>query len=290
MTPVMKNAPLVHVVADISFSRLPEPASDVIERLHSELLDAGFPERIDTIRQAVEVVVSAPESEQQTEQKVTQIKRLVFRNAGKTRLVEFTQNSVEGTGRLILKVTDYQGKEEFFALLEQLLGIFKHCLPQLGKAALKGVALNYVDLIVPAGNQTMGELVTPEICPPQLAAVQDQKFLFGSSFRLVETAPDQRLRVAFEEVPVNNRGLTKVLPDHLAEHDKRCGLSIQAKEHWWNIPTETYGILDTQHICQLQQSPQLQEFDILGKFRELQATCSSVFREVTTETAIASWT
>ena len=56
MTPVMKNAPLVHVVADISFSRLPEPAADVVERLHSELLDAGFPERIDAIRQAVEAV------------------------------------------------------------------------------------------------------------------------------------------------------------------------------------------------------------------------------------------
>lgn len=289
MTPVMKNAPLVHVIADISFSRLPEPATETIEHLHSELLDAGFPERIDATLQTVELVFPVPESEHQTAQKVFRTKRLVFRNAGKTRLVEFTQNEVDGTGRLSLKVTDYPGKNDFFALLEQLLGIFRKCLPQLGKTALKGLALNYVDLIVPANNQAMNELVTREICPPQLTAVQAQKFLFGSSFRLVETAADQRLQVAFEEVPVNNGSLTKVLPDHLVEHDKRCGLSIQAKEHWWNIPTETYGILDTQHIFQLQQSVQFQEFDILEKFRELQVTCSSVFNEVTTETARASW-
>ena len=289
MTPVMTNAPLVHVVADISFSRLPELAADVIERLHSELLEVGFPERIDATRQAVEVVLGQSETEKQAEQKVAQIKRLVFRNPGKTRLVEFTQNQLEGTGRKNLKVTDYLGKDEFFKVLEQLLGIFKAHLPQLGKTALKGITLNYVDLIVPAGEQTLNSLVTAEICPPQLSAVNNQKFLFGSSFRLMETARDQGLRVAFEEVRTNEGNLTKVLPDHLIEHDSRCGLSIQAKDHWWAIPTETYGILDTQHICQLQQSPQLQDYDILTKFRELQKACSSVFNAVTTEDARASW-
>lgn len=85
-------------------------------------------------------------------------------------------------------------------MLEQLLGIFIAHLPQLGKTALKGITLNYVDLIVPAGEQILNSLVTAEICPPQL-----------------------------------------------------------------------------------------QDYDILAKFRELQKACSSVFNAVTTEDARASW-
>lgn len=289
MTPVMKNAPLVHVVAEISFSRLPEPKAEVIEGLHADMLDAGYPERIDANRQAVEVMLSAPGAAQQAEQKATEIRRLIFRNPGKTRLVEFTQNHLDGIGRLILKVTDYPGKDSFFTQLEGLLAIFKARFPQLGKSVLKGMSLNYVDLIVPAREQSLGDLVTPEIRPPQLPGLENQSFLFGSSFRLAETAPDQRLRVAFEEVRTNNGSLTKVLPDHLVEHDKRCGLTIEAKNHWWQIPTESYGILDTQHICQLQQSPQLQDYVIVERMRELQKACSSVFRQVTTESARASW-
>lgn len=289
MAPVMQKAPLVHVVAEISFSHLPDPSKEVIEKLHGDLLEADFPEHIESIRQAVEFVLPALGSTDQAQQTVSQIKRQVFRNAHKTKLVEFTQDPQISTGRIIYKVTDYAGKEAFFAQLQKLLEIFKKHLPNLSKTTFKGVSLNYVDLIVPEVDQQLSDLVTAEICPPQLTTINNQKFMFGTSFRMVETAPGQRLQVAFEEVRPNEEKLTKVLPDHLMEADPRCGLNMQAREHWWQIKSETYGILSVQHLFQPQESQQMQAFDSIKKLRDLQEICSQVFKEVTTETAIQTW-
>lgn len=51
-------------------------------------------------------------------------------------------------------------------LLEHLLVTFKVWFPQFGKTALKRIILNYIDLIVPAGEQTLADLVTAETPRP----------------------------------------------------------------------------------------------------------------------------
>lgn len=280
-SPVLTQAPLIHVVAQLHFSALPPWTSEERDALHREMIALGFPELNDASMNLVEWSVST-DMEQEPRHSSKQIPRLVFKGAGEHALVELRED------QLILKTTDYLGHEAFLATWFEVLNVISAAVPRFERLLLHRMSLRYVDLIVPKPSETLRELVVASLLPPDLPGLEAEP-LFGTTVKVVRTGDDHHLRVAFEEVVSQNRRFTKVLPDDLIEHDSRCGLSIKAQSHWESLPDGSYGILDIEHVHTTHNKPALGSVDKVASFHQLYDKASRVFWSVVTEQAKASW-
>lgn len=280
-TPVLAQAPLIHVVAQLHFSALPRWTSEERDALHREMIALGFPELIEASMNLVEWSVSA-DMEHEPQRSSKQIPRLVFKRAGEHALVELRED------QLLLKTTDYVGHEAFLATWFEVLNVFSSAVPKFESLLLHRMSLRYVDLIVPKQDEALRELVTSALLPPALPDLEAEP-LFGSTVKVVRTGEERHLRVAFEEVVAQNSRLTKVLPDDLVEHDVKCGLSIKGQAHWDSLPDGFYGILDIEHVHTTHSKPTLGSVDKAASFRQLYDEASPVFWSVVTEQAQTSW-
>lgn len=276
----LSQAPLVHVVAQMHFSELPPYAEVALQQLHRMLVDAGFPERVESSLEAFEWALPGVGS-QEPRQRRRQIERLLFKGPGQRRLLELRQD------QLLFKVTDYTGHEAFLHQWGQLIGLVADALPEVGKALLHRLSLRYVDLIVPKDHESLSELVSPKLLPPPLSEV-DGGPLFGSTLKVVDTGEGRHLRVTFEEIQPQQARLTKVLPDDLIEHAPECGLSINAYSHWQEI-TGAYGLLDIDHVYVAMETPVVSESDKAEIFRALYEQTRRAFWGLITEQARSSW-
>lgn len=281
-SPVLTQAPLIHVVAQLHFSALPRWTSEERDALHREMIALGFPELVEASMDLVEWSVST-DMAHEPRRSSKQIPRLVFKGAGEHALVELRED------QLILKTTDYDGHEAFLATWFEVLTVFSAVVPKFESLLLHRMSLRYVDLIVPKPGEVLRELVVDSLLPPDLPGLNAEP-LFGSTVKMVRTGEGRHLRVTFEEVVSQNERLTKVLPDDLAEHDSRCGLSIKAQPHWESLPVGSYGILDIEHVHTTRNKPALGSIDKAASFRRLYDKASHVFWSVVTEPAQKSWT
>lgn len=278
--PLLSQAPLIHVVAQVHFSELPPFEESVLEGLHRRLVEAGFPERVDANLSHVEWSVQLS-VENEPQQRVRDIQRVVFKGAGQRSLVELRQD------RLLLKTTDYSGHEAFLEDLHELMCIVAEVLPGFNKGLLHRLSLRYVDLVVPKPDEKLRELVSEALLPPPLPDVGGSP-LFGSTVKVVDTGMGRHLRVMFEEVQPEEGKLTKVLPDDLAEHVRSCGLSITAQEHWESI-SGVYGLLDIEHVHIAGDTPVVGNVDKSEIFRQLHEKTYRAFWGVITKQAQRSW-
>lgn len=281
-SPVLTQAPLIHVVAQLNFSALPRWTSEERDALHREMIALGFPELVEASMDLVEWSVSA-DMAHEPRRSSKQIPRLVFKGAGEHALVELRED------QLILKTTDYDGHEAFLATWFEVLTVFSTVVPRFESLLLHRMSLRYVDLIVPKPDENLQELVTSSLLPPSLPGL-DAEPLFGTTAKVVRTGEDRHLRVVFEEVVSQDKRITKVLPDDLAEHDPKCGLSIKAQPHWESLPDGSYGILDIEHVHTTHNKPTLGSIDKAASFQQLYDKASRVFWSVVTEQAQTSWT
>ncbi|MGM1054028.1 MAG: TIGR04255 family protein [Pseudomonadota bacterium] len=280
-TPILKQAPLIHVVAQLHFSPLPQLEHEVHETLHRRLIEVGFPERVEASLEEVELSLDTAAGHEPRHAS-RRIPRLVFKGAGERSLVELRDD------RLMLKTTDYHGHEHFLAQWFEVLAILAQVIPGFQQVLLHRMSLRYVDLIVPKPDETLQGLVTSSLLPPALPDLEASP-LFGSTVKVVRTGEGRHLRVMFEEILSQEQRLTKVLPDDLAEHDRRCGLSIKGQPHWGEVIGDGYGLLDIEHVHTASDKPALGAVDKAEIFRQLHEKTSRAFWGVITEPAVRSW-
>lgn len=279
---LLKQAPLIHVMAQVHFSHLPLPEVEVHEALHRHMIEAGFPERVEASREQMELAIHTTAG-REPERSSHRIPRFVFKGAGERSLVEFRDD------RLMLKTTDYGGHGDFLAQWMEVLDIFAKALPGFDQVLLHRMSLRYVDLIVPKPDEALVALVTPALLPPALPDVEGAP-LFGSTVKVVRTGENRHLRVMFEEILPQEGRLTKVLPDDLAEHDPACGLSIKGQPHWGNLSNkDAYGMLDIEHVHTATDKPALGAVDKPKIFQQLHEQTRRAFWGVITDQARQSW-
>lgn len=278
---ILKQAPLIHVVAQLNFSALPQLDQADIEALHSQLAAIGFPDMVEASLDEVELSFNA--NIEQSPQRISRkIQRFVFKGEGNRSLVEFRKD------QLILKTTDYAGHANFLPQWFKIFAICCACLPSLKQALLHDMTLRYIDLIVPKKTEVLQTLVKDTLLPPALN-VLDAEPLFGSTTKIMRTSPNCQLRIEFSEIPTKEHRLTKILPDDLAEHDPRCGLSIKPLSHWEKLVAPSYGLLDAEHKYIASDKPALGNVKIEDEYQLLYQSISSVFWDLITDDAKISW-
>lgn len=279
--PVLNQAPLIHVVAQVHFSAFPRLTNEDRDGFHRKMIALGFPELVEASMNLVEWSVTT-DMVQEPQHSSKRIPRLVFKGAGEHSLVELRDD------QLMLKTTDYAGHESFLATWFEVLEAFAIMVPGFEKLLLHRMSLRYVDLIVPKPDETLQELVTSSLLPPALPDLKAEP-LFGATVKALSTSENCHLRVTFEEIISQEKHLTKVLPDDLAEHDPKCGLSIKGLRHWETLPGGSYGILDIEHVHTTRDKPTLGSVDKVKGFQQLYDKASRVFFSVISDRAKQSW-
>lgn len=277
---LLSQAPLIHAVAQVQFSELPSFEEGELEALHRGLMGIRFPERVNSHfeQHILALPANGAPADQPSHQRLS---RYVFKAPGQQQLVEVRRD------RILLKVTDYAGHHAFFDLWQKVMETVFAALPHLRQALLHRFSLRYIDLVVPKPVERLTQLVSGALLPPPLQELQGDS-LFGTSVKVIRTAPNQHLRVAFEELLPMEKRLTKVLPDDLAEHDPRCGISINAQAHWQEIEGP-YGLLDIEHVYTAHNTPSLATVDMKNRLEALYQPARAAFDSVITDAARTSW-
>ncbi|WP_133013133.1 TIGR04255 family protein [Marinomonas flavescens] len=278
----LERAPLVQTLIDLRFAELPSMksiSSELQDELHQRMVDEGFPEKIVSEAQVMELHFD--QATEQVRHVKTSNERLLFRAAGEQQIVEVSGSSI------ILKTTDYRTFEEFYGTFRKILKACLDVFTGLDKTLLKSVGLRYVDVIAPTTDLQLSDFVKESILPPDFNS--KWRHLQGHTLKAMEVAEKQVLVVNFEELAVKDRKVYKVLPDNLIEPDSKCGLMIQGQKEWLDLGSKTYGILDVDHTHTFVGSPQFSQASIETATSTLYEQASEVFWGVITDTAKEQW-
>ena len=282
MKKTLEMAPLVHALIHLRFAEVPALKAiipELMQQLHERMIDEGFPEKIES--QADIVEWHYDDTSQQMRHKKRSNNRLLFRAAGEREIFEISETYI------ILKSTNYVTFNDFYNKFHRLLVACTDIIPKLDKTLLKSVGLRYVDVIAPAGSNTLSDFVCNEIQPPSLNGIGEH--LQGHSLKAVKVADNQVLVVNFEELSSLDGRVQKVLPDNLIEPDERCGLVIIGQKDWINVNSSTYGILDIDHTYQFVKSPSFSVELVEEATNKLYQQASNVFWNVITDKAKNAW-
>lgn len=281
----LEEAPLILAIFQLDFSILPSLAkSDNTQllRLHDALAPLGFidPHMIEFNETQLNL---NPNQEQRALVVSQQTQaRYVLRMSGERRNVELTDR------RLILRATDYKNFEEFRTLFLQVL---QAVTPVIGldKAALKQTSARYVDLIVPSAGYSLDDFVIPDIRPARLSMLPMAHSREGINHAVVKMSEWLQLHMVFEELPVLNQQLHRILPLELYEPDPRAGLQIAFQPGWMEVEAPAYGILNIDHIYRYPHSPVYDEHEVMTQLDSLYANCKEVFWEIIRPQAKTCW-
>jgi uncharacterized protein (TIGR04255 family) len=281
---ILDRAPLVHAVLHLRFSETPSlnPINtELLNKLHERMIKEGFQEKIES-QATLDEVIFDPVKQQMNHKQLNK-KRILFRATGEKSIVEISEESI------VLKTTNYNSFEEFYGSFHLVLTGCLEVLNGLSHALLKSIGLRYVDIIAPANNLSLNELVSAELLPASLEIINESKHIQGATLKVVATNPRQVLAVNFEELLVREGKVSKILPDNLVEPDTKCGLKITGQSDWLNVSSETYGLLDIDHTHHFDSSPVFDVEMIQSAALELYQHANDVFWNSITEKAQQEW-
>lgn len=285
MKKVLTDAPLVQALIDLRFSEIPSLSSipaDVINKIHEAMIGVGFAEKIESKGQSVSIRFD--QATQQATQEITPVNRYLFRAAGERSIIELSKSS------LIYKSTEYGTFEDFYKKFDEVLSSLIELVPTLNKSLLKRVGLRYIDVIVPDSGNTLEDFISDGLLAPKLnEPIDGCKHIHGLTSKVVEVNQNKVLRVALEELPVENRSIRKILPDELVEPDQNCGLVIKGQASWTNTSSPTYGILDIDHTFNFEASPAFSIDSIREATSGLYNQSKDVFWSLIKQPALDIW-
>ena len=281
----LETPPLALAAMHLEFSQIPSIAgmtTELANTLLQKMIDIGFPEKIISQQQRLEVNFDL-QDEKSAARKITTVQRNLFRAAGEKNIIELTESS------LIFRTTDYNNFESFSKIFIDVLQLCEATIPGFNKCLMKFVGLRYADIIVPNPGFDLDEFVKDDILPSPLSVLQKQITRQGVTITRVKTGEAQYLNVNFEELPKIDNKIHKLLPDNLIEGDPKCGLQISLLPWWGGFSSEYYGILDIDHQHFFQGSPQFDIKQVESIIECLYNDADAVFWSVLTEQALKSW-
>lgn len=285
MKKVLTDAPLVQALIDLRFSEIPSLSSipaGMINKIHEAMISVGFAEKIESKGQSVSIRFD--QATQQATQEITSVNRYLFRAAGERSIIELSKSS------LIYKSTEYGTFEDFYKKFDEVLSSLIELVPSLNESLLKRVGLRYIDVIVPDSGKTLEDFISDGLLAPKLNdPLNAGKHIHGLTSKVVEVNQNKMLRVAFEELPVENRSIRKILPDELVEPDQNCGLVIKGQASWANTGSPTYGILDIDHTFNFEASPAFSIDSIREATSGLYNQSKDVFWSLIRQPALDIW-
>lgn len=255
----LPNAPLIYVLAQIMFSRVPKMESlweDIHQRLFAEY----------------------PESEVEN---VTQfaIKKEGISPAQETRWHLLSRDRHNGVllspEMLIVHTTGYKSSNKFFGDLEVALSSLIKIIPK--GIQTKRLGLRYLDLLLPRNNLDVDRQVVEKLGMLSLSEIGCSPLRFERISNYTTAIGGE---LAFRARQTTG---TDALPSDLFPNILKPAPLLNTPK----MSSTVVGSLDFDHYLNIEM--ELNAEGIVRKFRDLQKTTSDAFRAVTTREGMAIW-
>ncbi len=256
------NAPLVYVLAQIQFNRVPllEEKWEVFHQAIFDQFPEVFPENF------VEFLLT-PEDQ---EPKPQTVKRWQF----------FTKDRRTGIildpGTLIFHTTDYEESNVFFDDMEVILEALLPALPT--SLILKRSGLRYLDVMLPSDTLSLDAMVTDSLRKTGLEGI-DCRYQHETQTIVHKSPRDSTLVVKYRQSEGGD-----VLPNDLFPN-KLVNAPLTEKLQASNTIASS---LDIDHFKGLNK-PMGTAQEVVNKLRDLHTISSNAFLALTTEDAQISW-
>lgn len=284
MKKVLQHAPLVHTIVHLEISPCPalKLADTALEdAVVGRMIDLGFQDYARSEHRVFEVSGSREDGPTSFQSKV--IPRKVFRSSSQMELIELSENAI------ILKTTDYSTFEELSKKYLDALRSLLDGVDQLNKVVLKRIGLRYVDVIAPSPEKKLEHYIDSDFLPANVKVDEGSKKLQGQMLSRIQTGDGTEMTVSFEELSSEGGSVKKVLPNNLGESDENCALRIKGQKWWTQMTTDTYGILDIDHVHFYKDTPEMDISLVEEKLNSLYRATSEVFWSSISDHAKEEW-
>ena len=256
----MLNAPLIYVLAQVAFTRVPKMAS-FWEDYHQAVFGA-YPEG--SVQHIREIQLGdAPDPS------VSDVTKWHMVNRDKT------EGIILGADSLIFHSTSYQTSAIFFDALQEVLSSLGKILPD--NIEVNRLGLRYIDLLLPSVDLSADEQVSGKLGSIPLDEV-------GCAFRKLEEVT-RYITPEGGDLIVRHRQSTEkdILPGDLFPNNLKIPQRLKQE-----APKDAVvGLLDFDHYVQMNVGFQADE--IIDKLRQMHATSSKAFDLTTTPQAKQLW-
>jgi uncharacterized protein (TIGR04255 family) len=256
----LRNAPLVHVLADVQFSQVFGLEERVV-RLQAAFKELGFPWVQEGMIQQVTAVAGSPPE-------VTLRRRYDFRGAERTTAIALTESAIA------LHTTAYTHDEPFLSQVGSVLSGF---LEVVDPPLVERIGIRYLDRIASSRDVPLDHLVVPGMLGFLGAPVLMGSELLGMRTETVSRTADGILAVR-----------SGVLgPNQIVPWDLQPGMLVYPKraDH-----AESALFLDFDHYVQLGAEAFPMAADpVLEHLKSLHRAVRAAFRQAVTPKAIEIW-
>lgn len=279
----LRSSPLVYVLTVLEFSPNPHISKLVNEELANltgKLLEAGYPDRIISKHQLIEFQIGNEESFSPI---VRNPQRLVFRAAGEMSAVHLSENT------LALITTNYKKFEDFSTEFNKILNIINDTVKDQNKTVLKAIGLRYINLICPQDQKVLKSYFRNNISPAKLDILGEAKDKYSISTSSVQLTDSDKVTIKIEELYAPEGMVHKVIPEELFEPDTKAGLIINGYQHWNNIFSKQYALLDIDQQHTFNGSPLFDVDSVLCRQKQLHDYNEKVFLDTVSKEALDEW-
>lgn len=256
----MPNAPLIYVLAQVAFTRVPKMAT-LWEDFHQSVFEQ-FP---DAVQQNIrEIQLGGPANPE-----VADVTRWHMANREKTQGILLHPDS------LILHSTAYETSNVFFSDLEKILAKFEEILP--GNIEISRLGLRYVDILLPNEGLGVDEQVSGKLGSIDLSDA-------GCNFNKLEEVTRYKTPLGGDLVVRHRQSTEKdILPGDLFPNDLKPAALLGQE-----VPDgSVVGLMDYDNYIQV--SEKFSTGSIVDTMRRMHEISSQAFQITTTEGAKKLW-
>ncbi len=256
----MPNAPLIYVLAQVVFTRVPKMAA-LWEDFHQKIFDQ-FP---DGSQQHVREIRLAGSEDPE----FSEVIRWHMVNREKTQGVLLQPDSV------ILHSTAYETSAAFFGVLEDVLAKLKQVLPASVEVGRLG--LRYIDILLPEAGLVVEEQVSGKLGSIDLSEA-------GCSFKKLEEVTRYTTPMGGDLVVRHRQSIEKdILPGDVFPNELRPAARLGREAAEGSV----VGLMDYDHYMQVSEA--FSSDSIVEVFRKMHAISSKAFQLTTTDNAKKLW-
>jgi len=255
----LPNAPLIYVLAQIAFTRIPKMESRW-EDFHEEIFDLYPHAEVERIHEL---------QLQNEKEPIT---------ADLTRWNMFDKEKYSGVilapDSIILHASSYTTSEDFFKKLKYILDKLSSILPD--NVAVKRLGLRYIDLLLPEEKLPVEDQVSGKLGSISLESI-------GCQFQKLEEVTRYKTEMNSNLV-VRHRQSTEpdILPGDLFPNKLRLAGRLEKVK-----PKGVVGLMDYDHYIQFEENFNISS--IIDKFKSLHDINSKAFKLTTSDDAEQLW-
>lgn len=270
-----RNAPLVYVTAQVRTSELPGLSSDQRAALEQTMIKLGLPElkegkaREINLSQLQESVDDSPHIEAASFYR--KITRWAFFNDTRTEGLVIERGSIE------FRASEYTKYGHFIQRFQEILERLVQVVDAYSSVRGHELVLSYADVVVPYPGRELADYFKEEgkILPLNtLGQPGEQEQRFGQVQITRITAPNERIEILLEQLPLVEGAVRRHLPQAMVEPERQFAMPLRSVG-----PEETtsgsYGLLMTQ-AAKLEKK-ELGEMDVRESFDSLHEITKETF-------------